>query len=125
MKTFLDFQLMSDDLTASLISNMERLRKLQNLTQSQVAKSIGIAQQTYDCYEKGIRKVPINLLPSISEVLNTTVADLLGVAEKNKTRGRTPILEQRFDAVRALPKKDQQFIIEMIDRVIGPEVKVS
>lgn len=48
--------------------NLKKIRELSNLTQEQVAKSIGIERSAYSNYEGGTREVPYNILENISNL---------------------------------------------------------
>ena len=56
---------------------MRNLRIKKNLTQKQVAKSIGVRDSTYACYENGQRIPSIDRLIQISDVLETSLDELV------------------------------------------------
>jgi len=114
---------LEQELTREIAERIVQLRKAQNLTQVEVAEAIGINQQNYSNYEKGIRKVPLKRLPLLAEALNTSLEELLGINDSRKKRGPMSQLERRFEQIKNLPKKDQQYIIETIDRVIASNTK--
>ena len=119
-------QIPSDkELVENLAKRIVELRKAQNLRQVDIARAMGITQQSYAKYEVGERRVPLAILPTLAQALGTSIEDLLGINAKKNKRGRLSQLEQRFEKVRLLSAKDQQFIIEMIDRIIGEQKKAS
>ncbi|CAM4289253.1 helix-turn-helix domain-containing protein [Serratia silvae] len=96
-------------------------RKEQQLTQQQLAEQLGIAQQTMAHYEGGRLKVSAALLPTLSQILNLSLDELLGlptIRRLNK-RGPTSRLEQQIEVISQLPKAKQKFVSEMLDMVIG------
>ena len=50
--------------------NLKDLRKSCHLTQQELARKVGIAQQQYSLYEKGIRKISLELFLNVLEVCN-------------------------------------------------------
>ena len=108
----------NEDLSNNISQRIRDLRTMQNLTQSEVAHTIGINQQSYAHYENGYRKVPVKRLSALADALNTSLEELMGMNKKKKP-GRLSQLEKRFDQIRSLPKKDQQLAVDMLDKIIG------
>ena len=111
-------QIQMQDFTASLPKRLIEVRKLQGLTQVQVAKILGTTQGTYALYESGARGISLKLLPKLAKALNTSEENLLGFENKKSKRGPTSALEKRFEEIQSLPKKEQRFIIETLDRLL-------
>ncbi len=103
----------------SLAKRVVAVRKLQNLTQAQVAEKLGISQQGLQKYERAQRRIPVSLLPPLAEALNTTVEELLGIAHKNHKRGKISQIEERFQQVGNLPLKTQREILKVIDALLA------
>lgn len=57
-------------------------RDKQNITQKEMAFRLGIKQQQYSRYEKGINVMPVTYLPRICEILNVSADYILGIKEK-------------------------------------------
>ena len=55
----------------------ERERK--NITQKEMAFYLGIKQQQYSRYEKGINIMPVTYLPKICTILNTSSDYIIGL----------------------------------------------
>ena len=113
------------ELNEVISSRIVKLRKTQQLRQEDVAEKLGIKQQSYARYEAGKRRIPVSILPTLAEALNTTIEELLGVHTKRLKRGRISQLEKRFEKINTLPPREQKFILEMLDRVLGDRVEVS
>jgi transcriptional regulator with XRE-family HTH domain len=113
------------ELNEVISSRIVKLRKTQQLRQEDVAEKLGIKQQSYARYEAGQRRIPVSILPTLAEALNTTIEELLGVHTKRLKRGRISQLEKRFEKINTLPPREQKFILEMLDRVLGDRVEVS
>ena len=95
-------------------------RKAQGMTQTQLATTLGIAQQTMAHYEGGRLRMPIALLSSLATLLAVSVEDLIGEptkATKGK-RGPTPRLQRQVELINQLPRTKQKFVMEMLDAVI-------
>ena len=58
-------------------------RDKQNITQKEMAFRLGIKQQQYSRYEKGINVMPVTYLPKICEILNVSADYILGIKEKS------------------------------------------
>ena len=57
------------------------IRDCKNITQKEVANHLGIKQQQYARYEKGINVMPVTYLPKICEYLEVSADYLLGLPE--------------------------------------------
>ena len=64
---------------------LKSLRKQQNLTQTDVAKQLKIAQPSYVRYEKGTAEPSFENLVKLANLLNTTVDYLLGMDKIEKS----------------------------------------
>lgn len=56
-------------------------REKQNITQKEIAEKLGIKQQQYARYEKGINLLPITHLKEICKYLNVSADYILGLSE--------------------------------------------
>lgn len=62
-------------------------RDSQNIPQKEMAAYLGIKQQQYSRYEKGINVMPVTYLPKICKKLNVSADYILGLSkEKNITK---------------------------------------
>ena len=59
-------------------------RDCQNITQKEMAKKLGIKQQQYARYEKGINIMPIIYLPQICQILNVSSDYLIGLTDTKR-----------------------------------------
>src|SRR5574339_245805 len=55
-----------------------QFRKAQNMTQTQLAEALGIAQQTMAHYEGGRLRMPVALLPTMATLLAVTMEEIVG-----------------------------------------------
>ena len=103
----------------ALGARIAELRRAQNITQVQLAETLGVSQQTVTAYEVGRRRMPVSSLPVIARYLGTTVEELIGEKAPPAKRGPTPKLQQQIERLNTLPKAQQQVVIKMLDGVLG------
>lgn len=60
---------------------LKQIRKEKNMTQVEVAKAVGIAKQTINSYEKGIKFPSLPVLTEIANCLDCSADYLLGRVE--------------------------------------------
>jgi transcriptional regulator with XRE-family HTH domain len=101
-----------------LPKRLTELRKAEGLTQVQIAQKLGITQSSYAHYESGFRKISLAMIPKIAQTLGISEEELLGLEPQKGKRGPSSALERRVEAIQALPKKEQRYIIETIDRLL-------
>ena len=63
---------------------LQWIRNCKNITQKEIAEYLGIKQQQYARYEKGINIMPITHLIKICEFLNISADYILGLTEEMK-----------------------------------------
>jgi transcriptional regulator with XRE-family HTH domain len=95
------------------------LRKAEGLTQVQVAEKLGITQGSYAHYERGFRRVPLEMIPKIAAAIGANEVELFGFESPKGKRGPHSELDKRFEKIRTLPKKEQELAISMLDRIIN------
>jgi len=97
------------------------MRKALGLTQTQVAKQLGVSQQTFAHYEVGRLRIAISTLIPLADILNRSVDELLhgeAAAKESVKRGPASKLQRQVEQVRQLPRTKQQFVMDMLDTVI-------
>ena len=90
------------------------------ITQVELAKELGIAQQTMAHYEGGVSRIAVETLAQLASALETTVEDLIGVPAKRGAgkRGPAPKLQQQLERITRLPKAQQRFVMQMLENVL-------
>ena len=118
--TFLDEQMTNDDKVffQELGQRMARYRKEINMTQVQLANMLEVSQQVIAAYEAGRRKLPASLLPVLAKLFSVPVDELIGIKESHNKRGPAAILQRQIEPIAWLPRKKQQFVMEMLDTVL-------
>ncbi|MEM9103945.1 MAG: helix-turn-helix transcriptional regulator [Pseudomonadota bacterium] len=108
----------------NLGTRIAELRKEIELTQTQLAQHLEISQQHMASFEKGIRKIPAAMLPTLSQLFGLSVDELLGITQSKK-RGLSAKLQQQLERAQALPRGKQQLVYDMLDVVIKKQQKDS
>lgn len=99
-----------------------RLRKARNMTQTQLAEVLGVAQQTVQAYEAGSRRIPVSALPAVARTLSVSLEVLFGDEPQqsvSRRPGPVPQWQQHIEAIAKLPKARQRFVAEMLQTVLA------
>ena len=108
------------------IDNLKRAREAMHLTQSQVAKKLGISDGTYKNYEQGKREPNNTVLCKIASLFNVTTDYLLGresdeldpldvlAGQFNMTALEKKIVEEYL----ALPEDMRDDLMEFLNRAV-------
>jgi transcriptional regulator with XRE-family HTH domain len=100
-------------------ARVAELRKAQNITQVEMAKTLNVSQQTINSYEVGRRRIPVSALPTLARSLGVSLEELLGDdAGAVKKRGPAPKLQQQIERIQQLPRTQQRFVMQMLDTVL-------
>lgn len=107
---------------AQLGTRVAELRKAQNITQVQLAETLGVSQQTVNAYEMGHRRIPVSSLPLLATTLAVSMEQLIGSPQSAaKKRGPTSKLQQQIERIQQLPKTQQRFVMQMLDTVLAQQ----
>lgn len=107
---------------AQLGTHVAELRKAQNITQVQLAETLGVSQQTVNAYEMGHRRIPVSSLPGLAKTLAVSVEELIGSPQPGaKKRGPAPKLQQQIERIQRLPRSKQRFVMQMLDTVLAQQ----
>jgi len=105
-------------------TRVSQLRRDQNLTQVQLAESLGISQQMVASYEVGRRRIPVSMLQALAQALSVDIDGLLGDATKARAkRGPAPVLARHMERISALPKTQQKFVIQVLESVLAQQYR--
>lgn len=106
---------------AALGERIATLRKARNVTQAQLAETLGVSQQTIQAYEAGRRRIPVSALPVVARALSASLEDLFGEAEQpaRSKRGPVPKWAQQIEEIARLPKAQQRFVAQMLDMALA------
>ena len=69
---------------AELRLRLRELRENRELSQAEMAKKLGVSQQTYSRYESHTTEIPLKLLITLAELYDTSTDYLLGITNQDK-----------------------------------------
>lgn len=94
----------------NLGKNIARLRKLNNITATELSKMVGIKQPYLSQIENGKRSPSLDVLQNIAKALNTTVSELLGEVPETLPDN----MKRLIDTVKDLNDDQIDAIISMV-----------
>ena len=100
-------------------ARVAELRKARDITQVEMAQTLGVSQQTINSYEVGRRRIPVSALQMLARSLGVSLEELLGEEDGTKKRGPTPKLQQQIERILELPRSQQRFVMQMLDTVLA------
>lgn len=106
------------DFFEALGQRISDLRQARGMTQAELAKELGLRQQVVATYELATRRLPASLLVPITELLGVTIEELLGLEPARIKPGPVPKLQRQFEAAAELPKSEQRFLSQMLERLL-------
>lgn len=106
---------------SALGERIAALRRARNVTQAQLAETLGVSQQTIQAYEAGRRRIPVSALPVVARALSASLEDLFGEAGQpaRSKRGPVPKWTQQIEEIAKLPKAQQRFVAQMLDMALA------
>lgn len=94
-------------------------RRDSQMTQIQLAETLGVSQPALNAYELGQRRIPVSALLKLARALGASLEELLGESAATKKRGPTPKLAQQVERLALLPKAQQRVVMQMLDGVLA------
>jgi len=107
------------DFFKALGTRIADMRQARGMTQAALAEALGLRQQVIASYENATRRLPVSLLAPVADQLGVTVEDLLALERTPPKPGPVPKLQRQLEAVAELPKSEQQFFSQMLDRFLA------
>lgn len=106
-------------LVENIAANLRRLRKLKNLTQKEIALSVGVPQGQYSRIENAKVEPTLSTLDKLAEALDVPLAELVrqdgGALE---TELNLPLLE-KVRLLDELETEEREALIRVIDMALG------
>lgn len=99
------------------------IRQNSKLSQSQIAQKLNIAQSTYAGYEKGVRKIPLEIIVQLSKILNISPTILILCDEANIVKDYTISEQELIKKYRQLTAEQQGAIENSINYYIKANKK--
>lgn len=101
---------------AALGARITQLRKAREMTQAELARALGVSQQTVFAYELGDRRVTVPLLVKLARTFAISLEELTGMSPVRERKGRLSAKAARHaERLQALSKTSQRFVIRIID----------
>jgi transcriptional regulator with XRE-family HTH domain len=108
------------ELDGQIGQRLAQLRQAVGLSQVALAEYLHINKRTLCSYEKGVRRVPIELLPKIAEQLRVSCDDLLAsTGTRVDRRTADSRLMKRFQMVATLPPEKRQTVVRVLDTLLA------
>lgn len=109
------------------MNNLAKYRKLKGLLQKDVAKVLGIATNTYSCYETGTNEPSISILLSLADFFDVSVDELLGRTSEpgifDNARIEQPEIMQLYD--RMTPEEQNNLVNYARGLISGRELRAE
>ena len=92
------------------------LRKMRGMTQVELARAIGVSQQSVFSYELGDRRVSVLILVKVATVFSIPVEELVGLGRPMRSlKGRlSPRAMRHAERLQGLSKTQQRFVVRII-----------
>jgi transcriptional regulator with XRE-family HTH domain len=96
------------------------MRKSRGWSQTKLAEKLGTNQKVIDYYERRAENPSLAFIQKAAKALEVSTVDLVGNESNNpKSKpGPPPALAFRFERIRQLPRKEQDFVIRFLDTVL-------
>jgi transcriptional regulator with XRE-family HTH domain len=105
----------------ALGAHISALRKEQGITQAELARTLGVSQQTVFAYELGDRRVSLLILVKLSTIFGVPVEDLLGMTKSQRPvkRRLSPAGVRHAERFHQLSKTQQRFVARIIEVLLA------
>lgn len=108
------------------MNNLAKYRKNKGLLQKDVAHMLGIATNTYSCYETGTNEPSIAMLISLADIFDVSVDELLGRTSSDifdNARIEQPEILQLYE--RMTPEEQNNLVNYARGLISGRELRAS
>lgn len=101
----------------ALGAHISLLRKQVGMTQAELARAIGVSQQTVFAYELGDRRVSVLILVKLARVFEISVEALAGMGKPARPPNPrlSPAGERHAGRYQKLSKTEQRFVKKIMD----------
>jgi transcriptional regulator with XRE-family HTH domain len=100
---------------------LSEARRAKGWTQAQLADALNTNLKMIDYYERRAKNPALEVVQACAKVLDVPASYLVGDDEPQSNKKKTgPVspLERKFQEVRKLPKKKQDFILQFLDTIL-------
>ena len=88
------------------------------MTQAELARALGVSQQTVFAYELGDRRVSVLMLVKLARIFDTSVEELSGLKMLIRPKRRLSPAGVRHAECYQLSKTEQRFVKRIIDTLL-------
>lgn len=101
----------------ALGAHISVLRKERGMTQAELARTLGVSQQTVFAYELGDRRVSVLMLIKLAKIFDVPVEELMGMIKSQHPpkRGLSPAGVRHAERFQQLSKTQQRFVARIMD----------
>ena len=100
-------------------AHLAQLRQAAGLTQAELAAALDVSQQIVAFWEFSTRPPRSDLLPKLAHTLGVSVETLLTPSgTPHRRSGPWGKAQRAFEAVSALPRSQQEKIVELVDALV-------
>lgn len=100
----------------ALGAHVSKLRKEQGLTQAELARQLGVSQQTVFAYELGDRRISVLILVRLAKIFEVALEALTGMTTLIRPKRRlSPAGLRHAERFQQLSKTEQRFVKKIID----------
>lgn len=97
---------------------LKELRKRFGLTQTALAKEIGVSQGTVYFWEKGVNEPTAVYVAAVAEYFGISADELLGVRRSGRERTRDAEEEELTSLYRALPAERRRIAVALLKALL-------
>ncbi len=98
---------------------LEQLRKLNKMSQNDVAEALNTTQQQYWKYEKNKQELPIRHLITLAKLYNTSTDDILGINQNYIIEMQSADEKEMIKLYRSLTEREKGRILERMEILIA------
>jgi DNA-binding XRE family transcriptional regulator len=101
----------------ALGAHISELRKEIGMTQAELARALGVSQQTVFAYELGDRRVSVLIVAKLARVFEVSVEALMGMTRLPRPAHRrlSPAGMRHAERYQQLSKTEQRFVKKIMD----------
>ena len=109
----------------ALGSHISVLRKEQGMTQAELARALGVSQQTVFAYELGDRRVSVLIVAKLAKIFGVSVEELMGLtrAPRPAHRRLSPAGMRHAERFQQLSKTEQRFVKKIMDVLLDRNIR--
>jgi len=109
---------MPEDIYTALGKRIREERLKAGFTQEELGEIADIHYSFLGYIERGTKKASLNTIQKIAAGLDIPVSKLFDTFQSKTKRPNQPFTEQLLPLLRDKPRKDQQFIIQLVKTVV-------